>query len=389
MPEKKNYYQILGVSRLATADQIKRRYRLLARKYHPDVAENKETARAAFIEINDAYQTLTNPDKRLLYDASLDKELLAFQARARAESAAGRSARQSGRPHTGTYNNQTHTYSSNVNTAEEARKKVVEAESAFIGRQFKTASAACKEAIRLDRRNARAYVILGDIYRIQGFDEQAISAYTVALQLDPRNTDVQIKLDRVARNRMDDYGYNSSESPSLLKVGLNLVSWVLAAAMLLYLHFVPGEPIPWLGENFKFISEWSSTLITSLFITGTLFGFIFSVNDWMHPLDDELVFQGVKSSGAPSASYPIGLVLLIFNIFNFYLAAAIYIIIGLVQESISKSVFRALAATFGVAALCALAYPVGISQVLLFGGNIAFPGLLIGWMIGDIIRPSW
>ena len=63
----KDYYQTLGVSRGADAEEVKRAYRKLARKYHPDVSKEKN-AEAKFKDVQEAYEVLRDADKRAAYD---------------------------------------------------------------------------------------------------------------------------------------------------------------------------------------------------------------------------------------------------------------------------------------------------------------------------------
>src|SRR5580658_8337829 len=64
----KDYYEVLGVPRSASADDIKKAFRKLARQYHPDVAKTKKGAEEKFKEVNEAYEVLSDPEKRKKYD---------------------------------------------------------------------------------------------------------------------------------------------------------------------------------------------------------------------------------------------------------------------------------------------------------------------------------
>ena len=64
----KDYYETLGVPRTASADELKKSFRKLARQYHPDVAKDKKKAEEKFKEINEAYEVLSDPAKRKKYD---------------------------------------------------------------------------------------------------------------------------------------------------------------------------------------------------------------------------------------------------------------------------------------------------------------------------------
>ena len=69
MASKRDYYEVLGIDKNASDEEIKKAYRRLAKKYHPDAnPNNKEEAEAKFKEVNEAYETLSDSKKRQMYD---------------------------------------------------------------------------------------------------------------------------------------------------------------------------------------------------------------------------------------------------------------------------------------------------------------------------------
>lgn len=69
MPDKRDYYEVLGVARSASPEEIRKAYKTLAKKYHPDFNPNDKAAESSFKEVSEAYAVLSNEDARKKYDA--------------------------------------------------------------------------------------------------------------------------------------------------------------------------------------------------------------------------------------------------------------------------------------------------------------------------------
>jgi tetratricopeptide (TPR) repeat protein len=388
----KNYYEILGVSRAASTDQIKQRYRQLARKYHPDVAEDKTAAKVIFLQIAEAYQTLINEDRRLLYDTSLDSHVFRAQQQPSRPSPPRPATETPKPPHeqrpsgSGDHTQSRAKYSETdrIKLAE-IRRWLKEAEASLAIGQFRSSIYACKEVLRMDTRNVRAHIILGDVYRIQGASDQAIAMYTIAVQLDPKNVDVQAKLDRLFRKSKIEQ-ITPEERGASLRMGVNFIGFAIGVYMLVLLALSTNQPIYWLQTHITLMDAWSRQLVVTLAAIGALSGFLLSVNEKVQRLDEELVFKSVHDSGI---SYPIALLLLVFSLFSFYMAVIVYVVIAIMQEALSRSVVVAFTATGALILISTLIYSSGHMQVLIFGGNVLFPTLMVGWMAGDIFRPSY
>ena len=68
MAEKRDFYEVLGVPKTATEDEIKKAYRKKAKQYHPDLNQGDKTAESKFKEANEAYEVLSDADKKARYD---------------------------------------------------------------------------------------------------------------------------------------------------------------------------------------------------------------------------------------------------------------------------------------------------------------------------------
>ena len=419
---QRSYYDVLGVPRTATQDEIKKRYREMARQYHPDVNTNNPAAPQIFSQITTAYKTLSDTDARATYDA--EQSLLERQKAeaAKRAQATGGGARP-GSANRAASSGQT-ARAAQSNAQAESTRFVIEAQSAFGRGRFIEARTLAEQALRLNRRNAIAYEVIGDVYRLQNKIDDALAMYSMSLQINPRNPAIMQRVERLSRTSGGAGGptaqktfYDNSESQSYSggstsrsrprptanptgratrlgdaekrPIGLLLTGFfgyggvflaILYAAM--YHGEAPREVAPMLG----LVSSWNATIMTIMFVCGLLLGATMTITSTIRRIDDELILSGTGSRGGTFV--PLGLLLVVVSVINFWVGALLYAGATSIQESFTPTMRRVFAAVATVVVLLAVVYTPDHLQVLFFGGNVVFLAFVIGWLLGDFFRPD-
>ena len=193
MSLQRNYYEVLGLPPSATTDQIKKKYRELARKYHPDIAQDKAFSQRLFTQINQAYSVLADPERRAQYNTTLDSPVRpAPSASAPAASAPSAVVRPasvqaaSARPAS--------TQAAPVQAAPKAAapspqkmqaitQLLGNADGAIMAAKPLEARGFCMKVLEIDPKNLRALVLLGDALVMMGQPEDAAVQYRNALAL--------------------------------------------------------------------------------------------------------------------------------------------------------------------------------------------------------------
>ncbi len=203
MSLQRNYYEVLGLPPGATTDQIKKKYRELARKFHPDVAQDKNLGQLTFTQINQAYNTLSNPERRAQYNGTLQNLTAPSGPSEPAKApAAQNAASRPSAPKPATPAPKAAAQPAPSQPAAAARtpaftEMLNRAENAIMAGKPVEARAFCVRILEADPRHVRALEILGDSLVLMGRQEEAAVQYRQALQIAPSSL-IQAKLNRVA-----------------------------------------------------------------------------------------------------------------------------------------------------------------------------------------------
>ncbi len=427
MSSQPNHYEALGLPPTATAEQIKRKYRELARLYHPDVNSSPDAAHK-ILTINQAYRILGDAERRAAYDA----ERAAFQAAphtARPSSPASspprprQAAPGGGRPPPNSrgrvyYDGFGRSYAAPKAERREAPQSggarqrqaadrqptgleqvLTEAKLAFINREYPVAYQLCQEALNINPREAAAHEILGDIYLRQGDAQRASTSFAYAIQFNPRNQSAQSKLNRLMRAApapasgppitFTRPGFPATVRGRTSDAALAIVSMLaggVAIATPILLFMFPGSAS---ADGIAWLFGLSYNLLAALAVSGMASGVLLAFYGRMRPFTEE-VWKTRRDDGSHMPA-PLGAILMLFAVLWFYGSFLLYVGMSATRNRFSPSILRAYAATLVLVVVYALAYrPSGTLNsawtATLIGGNVLFPSVLYGWFFGDALR---
>ena len=235
MSLQRNYYEVLGIPPGATTDQIKKKYRELARKFHPDIIQDKVLGQRVFTQINQAYRVLADPERRAQYNSELaamtappkaqpppqaapvaqtptqarpvqtaaPQPAAKAPAQPAAKAPAQPAGQQAARPQSGSAAQPRPAapqgQPASAQKAQAITGLLTNADNAIMAGKPVEARAFCVKALEIDPRNVRALEIMGDALVQMGRREEAAVQYRNALQTAPSSL-IQAKLNRLEQS---------------------------------------------------------------------------------------------------------------------------------------------------------------------------------------------
>jgi hypothetical protein len=122
-------------------------------------------------------------------------------------------------------------------------------------------------------------------------------------------------------------------------------------------------------------------------LDGLLAGVTLAAGIWIRPLDEELLFRTLGRAGR---GVPLGILLGLMSLLSMPLALVVYMCWSVYHNAVSRSLITVFSAACALTFLFTFSAPSEAqTETMLFGGNVVFLAMLIGWFIGDLFRPSW
>jgi len=329
-------YRVLGLQVGADEEAVRRRYRELVRRHHPDVSHDSEKAHERFVRIQQAYRVLMDPQARAQWERKLGFGVAVPQV-----------------------------------TVERPRSRferlMVEGRELMVQRRYREARDAIAAAIELDPFSAEAYRLLGDIYMAGGNTQMCLELYREAELLEGQSAPPPPK----PAPRPPTVAPSAPTQPAI-RLPVLLAGAVVAAVSLNVMRLAGFPEHVW-----AFVSAGCAAAF-ALAATGAAGGVI-------ERFDELLGLADVREPGR--AATPGGLYIVVLSVLSPYVGLVAYAVTSIVTESYSRGILKVYATAFAVA--FAAAHATGWSGAMVaVAPSVAFAAALGGWLIGSALAPG-
>ncbi len=368
----RDYYSVLGVKPTATHEEIRRAYRELARRYHPDVAGGN-TLRL-FQEITEAHTVIGDPVKRRQYD---DLIALNEQSKRGAGDIRTESQRKS-------------------NPKDESAKKITqllhEARIALAKGDYKRATEQAERCNAIDSRNAQAYEIRADVALARGQRDQAAQLYSMAVQYSPQNPSLQRKYNSTIESRPS---MGTAQVmvliPRILRALGMAIGWTTVGAAV-FSPMIFGYQ----GTNTLIGGDIGIKVFTAIAAACVVAGLTLSLSGQLSRLSTEIWWPQINRSRTPGI--PGGGIIMLLGSIAFPILAVAFFYLGIALRRYETKLL-----TLGLVVItivCCFVLTVQpqlnsirsqaaeLFQFLWIGCSLGWFTSICGWAIGDAIRQS-
>ncbi|MCD6361160.1 MAG: DnaJ domain-containing protein [Armatimonadetes bacterium] len=334
-------YRALGLPVGATRDEIRRRFRQLARRMHPDVRVGDERAHQQFIEIKRAYDMLMDDDMRARLEgavfAGLDETVVVVDD-----------------------------FEGTLARAQELARRG----------DYTEAKGLCADLLRARPMDARIFDLLADIYDIEGNEALEKRMRREAERIrGPRHPEPSPTARAAAAGREIRHDMWTGEPPPR-RWWLVVASITIALVGIGLIYQDGGEPA---------ISRFSWFELGTAAATGLLGMGCLAASGLLGNFDLHL---GAPVTEGGGASVPMWLYLMVAGIVSTALALVFYVVFAVFEHGFSKHILALFGWVAAVSAAMAWAHGGDWALIMLVGSNIVFLGALVGWGIGSIFRPG-
>ena len=360
-----DHYKTLGVARNATSADIKSAYRKVVLVHHPDKSQSKQST-DIFLKATEAYEVLGDVDRRKQYDGNIEMR--------------NRQANQP-RPQTQTQARPQPQASKTTQKVSTVAADVTKLTLIFTRGQYTESETLAKQILQKDGKQPIPYAVLGDIARAKGRLDEAAKMYAYAAQMDPRNPVYQQRHEELIRTYKDVKGPNAAAKATQKSLMTIVVGTLLVVSAGLYV-MLAKEPV--ITPGLSLINTWTLGLVIMLFLSGVSTGAVLCAGDYIDRFNSTTIVATGKIS---SPMLMLGIVAIV----NFWAAALLYAVVTITQRGFTVSHLRFMVGIGVTTLIMAGAATMSFArfeptQVLLWGGNLAYLGGICGWMVADSFK---